>query len=167
MNAHEIIKQAEKTHHLSEEELLFLLETSAADETLFAAADRVRRKYVGDEVHLRGLIEFTNICKNGCLYCGLRAPNSRVTRYRMAPEQILTLTQKARDYGYKTVVLQGGEDPFFTAQVMVPLLKEIKKLGLAITLSMGERTETDYRAFKEAGADRYLLRIETTDKALY
>lgn len=167
MNAQELIKQAEETHHLSEEALLFLLETSAADEALFAAADRVRRKYVGDEVHLRGLIEFTNICKNGCLYCGLRAQNARVTRYRMTPEQILSLAQKARDYGYKTVVLQGGEDPFFTAQVMVPLLQEIKKLGLAITLSLGERTETDYRAFKEAGADRYLLRIETTDKALY
>ena len=87
------------------------LQDEAADAALFAAADRVRKKYVGDEVHLRALIEFTNICRNGCLYCGLRAPNSCVTRYRMTPRQILTLAQKAAQEGYKTIVLQGGEDP--------------------------------------------------------
>lgn len=167
MDWHQLLKRAEQTHELTEDELTALLENPAADADLFAAADRVREKYVGNEVHLRALIEFTNICKNGCLYCGLRAANGSVARCRLTAEQILTLAQKAAGYGYKTVVLQGGEDPFFTADVLTPLLRQIKALGLAITLSLGERSFEDYRAFKEAGADRYLLRIETTDKVLY
>ena len=134
---------------------------------LFAAADQVRKHFVGDEVHLRALIEFTNICKNQCLYCGLQAQNKKISRYRLTAQQILALAQKAVDYGYKTVVLQGGEDPFFTADILVPIIRDVKQLGMAITLSIGERTREDYAAFKAAGADRFLLRIETTDKALY
>lgn len=113
MDAQALIKRAEQTHRLTENEIVHILQDEAADAALFSAADRVRKKYVGDEVHLRALIEFTNICRNGCLYCGLRAPNSRVTRYRMTPRQILTLAQKAAQEGYKTIVLQGGGRPVF------------------------------------------------------
>ena len=167
MNSADLIARAEQTHTLTEDELLHILTDTQADATLFAAADRVRKKYVGDEVHLRALIEFSNICKNQCLYCGLQAQNKELPRYRLTAEQILALAHKAVEYGYKTVVMQGGEDPFFTAEVLVPIIKQIKALGLALTLSLGERTREDYVAFKTAGADRYLLRIETTDKALY
>ncbi len=167
MNSSELIAQAEQTHHLTAEELLQLLTDPHADVLLFAAADRVRKKYVGDEVHLRALIEFTNICKNQCLYCGLQCQNKHISRYRLTSEEIISLARKAAQYGYKTVVLQGGEDPFFTADILVPIIQQIKKLGLAITLSIGERTTEDYLAFKQAGADRFLLRIETTDKTLY
>ena len=162
-----LINRAEQTHSLNEEEILHMLQDAAADGALFAAANRVRKKYTGDEVHLRALIEFTNICRNDCLYCGLRASNSRVTRYRMGPGKILALAEKAAEEGYKTVVLQGGEDPYFTAETLTPLLRQIKSLDMAITLSIGERPYEDYAAFKEAGAERYLLRIETTDRALY
>ncbi|MBR3632019.1 MAG: [Elusimicrobiaceae bacterium] len=167
MNCTQLIEKAEQTHLLTEEELAHILTDSQIDDILFAAADRVRRKYVGDEVHLRALIEFTNICRNQCLYCGLQRQNKALQRYRLSAEEILSLAQKAANYGYKTLVLQGGEDAFFTAQVLVPIIQEIKKMGLALTLSIGERTREDYAALKQAGADRFLLRIETTDKALY
>ena len=162
-----LISRAETAHELTQSELLQLLQDQHINDALFAAADRVRQKYVGPEVHLRALIEFTNICCNNCLYCGLQSQNRAITRYRMAPQEIFALAQKAVQYGYKTVVLQGGEDPFFTADILVPLLRQIKGLGLAVTLSIGERPRSDYQRFKEAGADRYLLRIETTDPALY
>ncbi len=162
-----LIEKAEQTHQLTEAELLSILADSQADTALFDAADRVRKKQVGDEVHLRALIEFTNICKNQCLYCGLQCQNKSITRYRLTTSEILTLAQKAVGYGYKTVVLQGGEDPFFTVDILAPLLEQIKQLNLAITLSIGERTRAEYAVFKQAGADRFLLRIETTDKALY
>ena len=162
-----LISRAETAHELTQSELLQLLQDQHINDALFAAADRVRQKYVGPEVHLRALIEFTNICYNNCLYCGLQPQNRAITRYRMAPQEIFALAQKAVQYGYKTVVLQGGEDPFFTADILVPLLRQIKGLGLAVTLSIGERPRSDYQRFKEAGADRYLLRIETTDPALY
>ena len=167
MDSAELISRAEQTHELTEEELLHILTDPQADEILFATADRVRRKYVGDEVHLRALIEFTNICKNQCLYCGLQCQNKQITRYRLNAQEIISLARKAVEYGYKTVVLQGGEDPFFTAEVLIPIFQQIKSLGLALTLSIGERTTQEYRAFKQAGADRFLLRIETTDKSLY
>ncbi|MBR3604288.1 MAG: [Elusimicrobiaceae bacterium] len=167
MNSQTLIQKAALTHNLTYEELVHLLQDDTANEAIFQAADSVRKKYVGDEVHLRALIEFTNICKNNCLYCGLRAENACVKRYRMQEDQIFHLAQKAVEYGYKTIVLQGGEDPFFTTEKIVLLLQKIKSLGLAITLSIGERPLIDYDAFKQAGADRYLLRIETTDKVLY
>ena len=167
MNSAGLIERAEQIHALTENELLQLLTDPQADAALFAAADRVRKKYVGDEVHLRALIEFTNICKNQCLYCGLQCQNKKISRYRLTAGQIISLAQKAVQYGYKTVVLQGGEDPFFTAGILSPIIRKIKEMGLALTLSIGERSTEDYRAFKESGVNRFLLRIETTDKALY
>ena len=162
-----LIEKAENEHSLCEEELAELLTSSAAEEPLAAAADRVRRKYVGDGVHLRGLIEFTNICRRSCFYCGLRRENERAERYRLRPREIVRLARNARGYGYRTVVLQGGEDRYWHVERLAPVLREIRALGLVITLSIGERTKEEYRALKEAGASRFLLRIETTDRELY
>lgn len=161
----EIIVKAEKTHNLAKEEIVTLLKSDS--EELFQAADRVRKKYVGDEVHLRGLIEFSNYCKQNCLYCGFRRDNKEVTRFRLTEEQIVKFAKDASDLGYKTVVLQSGEDPYFTIDKMVRIISEVKKLNLAITLSIGEKTPEEYEAYKKAGADRFLIRIETTDKELY
>jgi len=144
----------------------FLKDTNANDE-LFAAADGIRRKYTGDEVHLRGLIEFSNICKCTCKYCGLRAADSFVERYRMQPDTIVECAKNAVNLGYKTLVLQSGEDGFFTRDVMCRIIEKIKEFDVALTLSIGERSYDDYKAFKDAGADRYLIRIETTDSNLY
>ena len=161
----EIIKKAEETHNLLKEEIIMLFENDG--EELFKAADRVRKKYVGDEVHLRGLIEFSNYCKQNCLYCGFRRDNKKTTRYRLTKEQIVQFAKDASEQGYKTVVLQSGEDPYFTADRMKSIISEVKKFDLAITLSIGEKTFEEYQAYKEAGADRFLMRIETTDKNLY
>jgi len=169
----DIIKKAEKTHNLTKEEIIELLKIDAGDfsqltlHPLFTAADRVRKKYVGDEVHLRGLIEFSNYCKQNCLYCGFRRDNKKATRYRLTKEEIIKFAQDAKDFGYKTVVLQSGEDPYFTADKMKEIITEIKKFDMAITLSIGEKTFEEYKAYKEAGADRFLIRIETTDEKLY
>jgi biotin synthase len=162
-----LIEKAKMTHNLDKDEILKLLQNDDINEELFKAADEIRQKYLGDYVHLRGLIEFTNICKRNCMYCGLRKDNKNLERYRLTQEEILDFAQKAVSYGYKTLVLQGGEDDYFTKERMVSIVKEIKKLGVALTLSLGEKTYDEYKAFKEAGADRYLIRIETTDKKLY
>lgn len=162
-----LIEKAISTHNLNKEELLELLENDKINNELFKAADEVRNKYLSNYVHLRGLIEFTNICKRNCMYCGLRRDNNNLKRYRLTEEEILDFAEKAVNYGYRTIVLQGGEDEYFTKERMVRIVKGIKKLGVALTLSLGEKTYEEYKAFKEAGADRYLIRIETTDKNLY
>lgn len=161
-----LIEQAEQTHQLTASELLALLSEPNA-ELLFAAADRVRERYIGSQVELRGLIEFSNICKQNCLYCGLRRDNHQVERYRLDEATILDLGRDASELGYKTLVLQSGEDEFFTSDRLSVVLSELKKLGVALTLSIGEKTREEYAALRRAGADRYLLRIETTDKELY
>ena len=163
----DIIKKVQLTHSLNQQELVSILKDDSADAILFAAANEVRKKYVGDEVHLRGLIEFSNICKCNCFYCGLRKDNASVQRYRMSVDEIISLAGKAKDYGYKTVVLQSGEDAFFDKEKMCKVISSIKALNLALTLSIGEKSYEEYKAYKDAGADRYLLRIETTDKKLY
>ena len=134
---------------------------------LYKLADDTRQKYKGDEVHLRGLIEFSNICKRNCAYCGLQCKNSKIKRYRLLPDEIIELAKNGAELGYKTVVLQSGEDDFYDVDKMTYIISEIKKYNLAITLSIGEKTYEEYKAYKEAGADRYLLRIETTDENLY
>ena len=162
-----LIEKAERTHRLTEEELAALLADDAAEEEMAAAADRVRRAFVGDEVHLRGLIEFSSYCRQNCMYCGLRRDNEKAQRYRLAPEEIVALAKKAKTAGYPTVVMQSGEDAWFTAERLAAIVREVKALGLTVTLSVGERTREEYRVLREAGADRFLLRIETTDRALY
>ena len=162
-----ILSKAKNTHSFSKEELIQILSDESINDFLFKTADEVREKYVGNEVHLRGLIEFSNICKCNCKYCGLRKDNSELERYRLSIEEAYDFAKKAKEYGYKTVVLQSGEDSYYSVERLVKLLQDIKKLDLAITLSIGERTFEEYKAFIEAGADRYLIRIETTDKELY
>ena len=163
---HTLLQKAQTTHTLTRGEIVTCL-TYADPKTLFAAADTVRKKYVGDGVYLRGLIEFSSYCKNDCMYCGLRRSNTKAQRYRLSPAQIVQTAQKAVGLGYKTVVLQSGEDLGFDTDTLCHLLREIKKLDVAITLSIGEKSREEYAAYKRAGADRYLLRIETTDKTLY
>lgn len=158
-----------KTHltMFSKKEIIDILSDNSQNEELFRLADKTRVKYVGDEVYLRGLIEFSNICKCTCHYCGLRFENKAIERYRLSADEIIDCAKKAASKGIKTIVLQSGEDIHFTKEVMCKIITEIKKLNTALTLSIGERTFDDYKAFKDAGADRYLLRIETTDKSLY
>ncbi|WP_294157834.1 [FeFe] hydrogenase H-cluster radical SAM maturase HydE [uncultured Selenomonas sp.] len=162
-----LITKAAQTHTLSLAELTKLLADASCEELLCAAADDVRKQFVGDGVHLRGLIEFSNICRQDCMYCGLRRDNGKIERYRLDADTIVTLAEKAKGYGYRTVVLQSGEDAWFTAERLANIVERIHALDLAITLSVGERPREDYAAWRAAGADRYLLRIETTNAQLY
>jgi biotin synthase len=155
---------------LKRDEIIDLLSTR--DETtvkaLLRRADQVRKEHVGEAVHLRGLIEFSNHCRRDCLYCGLRRSNRKLVRYRMSILEIFAQVIEARDLGFRTVVLQSGEDPHYAADELGSLIMRIKtELGLAVTLSVGERSYGDYRILKDAGADRYLLRFETSDPLLF
>lgn len=162
-----LIEKACLTHCLNKEELQLLLEDSGCNEALFAAADDVRRQFAGDEVHLRGLIEFSNYCRNNCCYCGLRRDNRNLKRYRLDEETIIKLAAHGAQMGLKTIVLQSGEDMTFSLKKMTYVIEKIKELNVALTLSIGEKSAEEYQAYKDAGADRFLLRIETTDKKLY
>ncbi|UFS70418.1 [FeFe] hydrogenase H-cluster radical SAM maturase HydE [Geomonas sp. RF6] len=137
-------------------------------EALWQQADEVRRQNVGDEVYLRGLIEISNYCARSCGYCGLRLENKEVERYRMSDEEIISCAQEGVEYGYGTVVLQAGEDYGISTERVTNLVRRIKEeTPLAVTLSLGEREDHELLAWKEAGADRYLLRFETSNRALY
>ena len=151
----------------SKNEIIELLNDPSKNEWLFETADKIRKENVGDEVHLRGLIEFSNICKCSCKYCGLRSQNKNLERYRILKDEIISSVENAVSLGYKTIVLQSGEDNFYSTDKLCEIIKEIKKFDVALTLSIGEKTFEEYKAYKQAGADRYLLRIETTDKNLY
>ncbi len=153
--------------NLSKNEIVRLLADEQNEPALLKRADRIRKKYVGDAIHLRGLIEFSNICRNNCLYCGIRRGNGKVARYRMKEDELIETARRAAALGFKTVVMQSGEDMYYTQEKMCRIIEAIKKFDVAVTLSVGERSYGDYKAFREAGADRYLMRIETTDKDLY
>ncbi|MDR2792483.1 MAG: [FeFe] hydrogenase H-cluster radical SAM maturase HydE [Treponema sp.] len=156
---------------MTDTELLHYITTRDPDEAeaLFAEARKVRERYYGNAVYFRGLIEFTNYCKNDCFYCGIRASNKNVGRYRLSVEQILQCCTLGNILGYKTFVLQGGEDPFFTDERIVEIVTAIRREypNHAITLSIGEKERKSYEMFFEAGANRYLLRHETADNAHY
>ena len=136
---------------------------------LASAADKKRREVYGDAVYTRGLIEFTNCCKNDCLYCGIRRSCKSAERYRLTEEEILSCCAEGHRLGFRTFVLQGGEDPFFTPERVSSLVRAIKAAhpDCAVTLSLGEHPREVYKLWREAGADRYLLRHETADKAHY
>lgn len=151
----------------TKKEIVDILKDDRQNEWLFSLADKVRRENVGDEVHLRGLIEFSNICHCFCKYCGLRCENKELDRYRILPDDIVKYAQKAVEMGYKTIVLQSGEDAFYTRKILCDIIKRIKEFDVVLTLSIGERSFDDYKAFRDCGAGRYLIRIETTDKNLY
>lgn len=168
----DIVSRFLKERTLSAEEFVLLLQQSGdADvrETLRREALTLCRKYYGNQVYIRGLIEFTNYCKNNCYYCGIRRDNSHVRRYRLTTGEILACCREGYDLGYRTFVLQGGEDPYFTDERMTGLIRQMKGEypDCAITLSIGEREKDSYRKFREAGADRYLLRHETADETHY
>ena len=152
---------------MKKSELIDILSDETVNKDIFQKADKVRKENVGDEIHLRGLIEFSNICKRQCKYCGLRSNNKEVERYRILKDELLLYAKQAVNLGYKTIVLQSGEDDFYDTDKMTEIIREIKKLDVALTLSIGEKTTEEFSAFKKAGADRYLLRIETTDENLY
>jgi biotin synthase len=137
-------------------------------ETLWSLADRTRRRHVGDEIHLRGLLEISNHCRRSCLYCGLRAANTAVQRYRMDAQTIIAGARDAAERGYGTVVLQAGEDPGLEAGWIAGVVRAIRAdTGLVVTLSLGERSREELALWRSAGAGRYLLRFETSDPRLY
>ncbi|MBT3199146.1 MAG: [FeFe] hydrogenase H-cluster radical SAM maturase HydE [Phycisphaerales bacterium] len=137
-------------------------------EELWARADKVRQENVGQQVHLRGLIEIGNYCVRRCAYCGLNAGRKDIPRYRMTKDEILACAAEAVEYKYGSVVIQAGEDPFWTLEFIADLVGEIKaSTPLAVTLSLGERSDEELAAWRAAGADRYLLRFETSNRELF
>ncbi|MBQ3427545.1 MAG: [Clostridia bacterium] len=158
-------------HSLTLDEYEYLIEnrTEAAAGALAERAVRIRREIYGNTVFIRGLIEISNICKNDCLYCGLRRGNNSCERYRLTPEEIIECANRGYELGFRTFVLQGGEDGYFTDEIVCDIIKRIKAghTDCAVTLSLGERSRKSYQRLYDAGADRYLLRHETADKAHY
>lgn len=155
---------------LSKNDIVYLLSLSDKPDTeiLFQHADEVRKKFCGDDVHLRGIIEFSNFCEADCVYCGLRKSNFALERYRISIEEIITTAQKIYSAGIRTIVLQSGEDSHYTKDDITKIIKAIKQnCDVAITLSLGERTFDEYDEWKRAGADRYLLKHETANSKLY
>ncbi|MBQ8687643.1 MAG: [Ruminococcus sp.] len=165
----EIIRSLTDKRDLSDEQLKLLLDSDAADGLLFAQADAVRKRIYGTDVYIRGLIEYTNYCKNNCCYCGIRRDNCNIKRYRLTKEEILSCCKEGCALGYRTFVLQGGEDPFYTDDKICEIVSAVRGLypDCAITLSLGEKTKESYQAYFDAGANRYLLRHETADAAHY
>ena len=168
----DISKKLVETHSLTKEEcleLFSLFNNSEVMEYLKEEAVKVRKQYYGTKVFTRGLIEFTNYCKNNCYYCGIRRDNRNIERYRLSEEEILACCANGEKLGFRTFVLQGGEDPWYTQERIADIVKKIKKAhpDCAITLSVGEKSKEIYKAWKEAGADRYLLRHETANTSHY
>lgn len=167
----ELVEKLERSHSLSlaEYESLLLQRSDALTAALRERAVRVRKSVYGNTVFTRGLVEISSWCKNDCLYCGIRRSNRKAERYRLSPEYILACCREGWALGFRTFVLQGGEDPYFTDELLCPLLRQIKAEfpTCAVTLSLGERSRESYQRLFDAGADRYLLRHETADKAHY
>ena len=167
----ELIDDLEKNGDLPDEELKILIDNLGPEdaEYLYERARAVRHRVYGHSVYLRGLIEFTNYCKNNCYYCGIRRDNRNAERYRLTEEEILSCCRKGYGLGFRTFVLQGGEDPWFTDERVCSLVEKIHRNhpDCAITLSIGEKSRESYQAFFDAGAERYLLRQETSNPAHY
>ncbi|MCI8793493.1 MAG: [FeFe] hydrogenase H-cluster radical SAM maturase HydE [Eubacterium sp.] len=171
MTNRERIAELEAERDLTDAGLLQLLQNLTPDdrELLAARAGAVREKIYGKAVYVRGLIEFSNICRNDCYYCGIRKSNAKVDRYRLTGQEILDCVREGYGLGFRTFVLQGGEDNWFTKERMASLIRQIKEgyPDCAVTLSLGERTREEYECWRRAGADRYLLRHETADEEHY
>lgn len=167
----DLIDKLKEQKTLSKSEWITLIDGRSPDisEYLFGLARDVRHEYYGHDVYIRGLIEFTNYCKNDCLYCGIRKSNPHIHRYRLREEDILSCCAAGYEMGFRTFVLQGGEDGYYTDERMTDLIAAIKSRypDCAITLSIGEKSHDSYLAFFQAGADRYLLRHETYNTAHY
>lgn len=171
MKVKEIIDKLNETHNLEKREWMYLLEnrTKEDEEYIFSLAMKQKEKYYGNEVYTRGLIEFTNYCKNDCNYCGIRRSNQEVIRYHLTKEEIVSCCDTGYELGFRTFVLQGGEDMSFSDDDFVEIIKSIKEkyADCAITLSLGERSRDSFKRLYDAGADRYLLRHETANEAHY
>lgn len=169
MENYDLILKLYNEKNLSDEELIYLIQSNEFDNVLFEKADKRRRGIYGDEVYLRGLIEFTNYCRNNCYYCGIRRSNNKAERYRMTQEEILSACRNGYELGFRTFVLQGGEDPFFTDEKICSIVYEIRNEfpECATTISLGEKSRESYKAYFEAGANRYLLRHETASDSHY
>lgn len=158
-------------HNLSRDELLLLIENrnKGLSDYLFEKARQVRIQYYGHDVYMRGLIEFTNYCKNDCYYCGIRRSNSNADRYRLDKKQILNCCDTGYDLGFRTFVLQGGEDNYYKDEIIADIVSTIKAKypDCAVTLSIGEKSYESYKMFFDSGADRYLLRHETANYIHY
>ena len=154
---------------MNKKEITELISHTGDDTELYNEADKIRRMHYGNKVYIRGLIEISNYCKNNCLYCGIRERNLSLSRYRLTKEDILSCARVGYELGFRTFVMQGGEDEFFTDDFMCSVISEIKFLypDCAVTLSIGERSFESYKAMYDAGADRYLLRHETANEIHY
>lgn len=171
MKVIDLIEKLNQENSLSKEELVYLLDhiTEEEKDILYNYSLKTKESYYGDTVYMRGLIEFTNYCYRNCKYCGIRAEQSDAERYRLSKEDILKCCDQGYWLGYRTFVLQGGEDPFFTDELLVDIISSIKKRwkDVAVTMSIGERSKESYQKLRDAGADRYLLRHETANASLY
>lgn len=165
----EKVDELTQKEHLSESDLssLLSLRTKKARNLLHSRADEVRKKRIGDTVHARAIIEFSNTCQNNCLYCGIRCGNRKLPRYKMSLEEIYSTAKKAAAAGYGTVLLQSGEDLSYSSRALCSIISKIGKLGLVVSLSIGERPLEEYEEFYEAGARRVLIRFETSDPVLF
>ncbi len=167
----EIIDELINTHSLTIEQYRTLIESRKARtaEYLATKARKVRESVYGKDVYIRGLVEISNYCKNNCLYCGIRRDNKNCSRYRLTADEILECCDEGYDLGFRTFVLQGGEDGYYTDKILCDLISDIKSrhADCAVTLSLGERSRDSYKALRASGADRYLLRHETADSAHY
>ena len=166
-----LIEKLASSHSLELQEYEFLIKNYNDDDvkTLRKLADKTRHEIYGNKIFVRGLIEISNICKNDCFYCGIRRSNKNCHRYRLTPEEIISCSDEGYELGFRTFVLQGGEDSFFTDEILGNIVREIKSRhsDCAVTLSMGERSFESYKFLRVCGADRYLLRHETVDKEHY
>ena len=166
-----LIDKLRREHTLLPDELLQLVKTQDKDalEYLRSSAEEQRQEFYGRDIYIRGLIEFTSFCKNDCYYCGLRKSNKNAQRYRLSKEQILDCCKQGYELGFRTFVLQGGEDAFYTNDKITDIVRAIRKSypDCAITLSIGEKSRESYQKYFDAGADRYLLRHETADSSHY
>ena len=165
-----LIKKLEEEQILSKEEYLYLIQhKEEGKDILFERARRICDEIYGKAIYIRGLIEFTNICKNNCYYCGIRKDNNNCERYRLSKEEILNCADNGYSLGFRTFVLQGGEDGFFTDRILCDIVRAIKQKhpDCAIALSVGERSYESFKNLKKAGADRYLLRHETANPLHY
>lgn len=164
----EIFQRIDERVILKRDILKFLTLPEDKTSYLFERAREIRDKFDGKEVHLRALIEFSNYCKRNCYYCGLRRDNKKLKRYRMSIDEILECCGIAFELGFKTVVLQSGEDPWYSGEKIAEIIRRIKKnFNIVVTLCIGEREEWEYELWKESGAERYLLKHETIDSSLY
>ena len=171
MNLHELIDRLHKEHTLTKGEFITLIKERDEENASYLAslAREEAVKIYGNGVFPRGLVEFTNYCKNNCYYCGIQGSNQHANRYRLSKDEILSACENGYQLGYRSFVLQGGEDPHYSDDVMVPIVSEIRKRyqDCAITLSLGERSKESYQKLYDAGADRYLLRHEAATPELY